>query len=71
MARKLYLIYGMDDGKSEKTISISDPAPGLSKSAIDAAASIVLSSKALDTEGSSAVEYKGAEYRETVVEKVA
>lgn len=38
MAKKLYLTFGMNDGKKEKTISISDPVETLSKAEVEAAA---------------------------------
>ena len=71
MAKKLYLIYSMDEGINEKTIAISEPAEGLDKSKVDAVANMILNMKALDSDGHIASEYKGAEYRETIIEKVA
>lgn len=70
MAKKLYMTFGVNAGKSEKTIAISDPVEGLSKSVVEAAAKVMIDTKALNVLGNKVDEFKGAEYKETVVEAI-
>lgn len=70
MAKKLYLTFGMNEGKKEKTISISDPVETLSKAEVEAAAQVLITTKALNLNGNVVDEFKGAEYRETVTEVI-
>lgn len=70
MAKKLYMNFSVNGGKDDKALSITDPAEALTRAQVEAAAAVLVSTKALNVNGVVVDGFKGAEYKETVVEAI-
>lgn len=71
MAKKLYLTFEDSDIKTTCNLAISNPKEGLTKEQVEEVANTLITLKALYTVKGMFDTFKGAEYKETIVDKIA